>query len=92
MQYNDFFLLYSDPNEIKKLRERERYAQNRKEILQRQRQTREQNKNSTLPDGINTIILDTPATRCEPNQSESNDYYWYSTEFFLKLNCMPQLV
>ena len=51
-------LYYSDPNENKNRKERERYAQNRQKILKRQRQVREQNKNI----GSN-IILDTPATR-----------------------------
>ena len=50
-------LYYSDPNENKNRKERERYAQNRQEILKRQRQVHEQNKNI----GSN-IILDTPAT------------------------------
>ena len=64
MPSNDYFvfLCYSDRNENKNRRERERYAQNREDILMRQRQVREQNKNITAILGDSNIALDTPPT------------------------------
>ena len=60
--YNDLFFIYSDHNEIKNRMERERYAQNREEILKRQRQTRKQNKHiAAVLDGSN-IVSQVPAT------------------------------
>jgi hypothetical protein len=44
--HNDLFFVYADPKEKKRQRQRLYYAQNRDEILKRQRQSREQKKTS----------------------------------------------
>ena len=59
---NDLFFICAGRNEMKNQRERERYALNRKDILNRQCQTHEHYKNNTtLLDGIN-IVSSTPST------------------------------
>jgi len=56
LRYNGLFFVFSDPNDIKNRRERERYAQNSEEILKRRRQTREQNKHiGVVLDGSNNV-------------------------------------
>lgn len=56
MLYNDLFFVYSDRSDIKNRIERERYAQNREEILKRQRQARDQKKhNVVVLDGSNLV-------------------------------------
>ena len=62
VRYNGLFFVFSDRNEIKNRRERERYSQNSEEILKRQRQTREQNKHiDVVLDGSNNVSQ-VPAT------------------------------
>ena len=60
--YNDLFFIYSDRNEIKNQMERERYAQNREEILERQRRTRKQNKHIAAVLNGSNIVSHMPAT------------------------------
>jgi hypothetical protein len=57
-----FFHLYADRNEKRRQRQRLYYAQNREEILKRQRQPREQKRKATaLLNGIGSVSH-TPAT------------------------------
>ena len=59
--YNDLFFIYSDHNEIKNRMEMEWYAQNREEILKRQRQTRKQNKHIVAVLNGSNIVSHMPA-------------------------------
>ena len=60
--YNDLLFIYSDRNEIKNRMEMEWYAQNREEILKRQRQTRKQNKHIAAVLNGSNIVSHMPAT------------------------------
>ena len=62
----DLFFKHEGRNEIKIQMERERYAQNREDILKQQRPTREQNKHIVVVlDGSN-IATQVPATGQSP--------------------------
>jgi hypothetical protein len=56
------FITYVDPKELRRQRDRERYAQNRDEILKRQRLSREKRKATTAILNDHTTVSHTPAT------------------------------
>ena len=58
----DLFFKHADRNDIKNQMERERYAQNREDILKRQRPTREQNKHIVAVLDGSHIVTQVPAT------------------------------
>jgi hypothetical protein len=54
--------VYADPREVKRQRERERYANNKDEILKRRRQIRDLKKQSTAAVNDENILCATQAT------------------------------
>ena len=56
------FIIYADPKELRRQRDREWYAQNRDEILKRQRLSREKRKATTAILNDHTTVSPTPAT------------------------------
>ncbi|KAI4988287.1 hypothetical protein ZWY2020_029917 [Hordeum vulgare] len=64
---------WTDPKELRRLRDRERYAQNRDEILKRQRLSREKMKTANRLLNDDTTVSHTPATDLSSMQNSADE-------------------
>jgi hypothetical protein len=62
--------IYADPKEIKRQRDRERYALNRDDILSRQGQSRENKKASAALQNDRTVVPHTPLAMSQGNEDQ----------------------
>ncbi|KAE8787363.1 hypothetical protein D1007_38680 [Hordeum vulgare] len=73
----------NDPKELRRQRDRERYAQNRDEILKRQRLSREKRKTASRLLNDDTTVSHTPATGLSSMQNSSDERVTHNQEINL---------